>query len=216
MSPKFAKAVDPVFLYMMELMDRIERDGSGIDPNQERIRVKKRIDHAENILGQTPDWELAKYALVGWIDQLLISAPWNGANWWQNNDLEFEYFHSGKAFEHFFVAAKDAQALSSKDALEVYYICVVLGFRGLYGHPNSLQYTQHYGLPNDLDSWAKQTAAALQLGQGRSPVLERPEPGEGAPPLSGYNKLINMSLFAVIMAAVCFGYIMMFGMQRGS
>jgi type VI secretion system protein ImpK len=46
--------------------------------------------------------------------------------------------------------------------------------------------------------------------------LERPETGEGAPPLGGYNKLINMTLFAVVVMAVCFGYIVMFGIQRGS
>ena len=214
MTPKFAKAVDPIFLCVLDLLDRIERDGNSLDPGQERIRVKKRIDTAENILGQTAEWELAKYALVGWIDQMLITAPWNGANWWQNNDLEFECFHSGKAFEHFFVAAKEAQSLPNKDALEVYYICVVLGFRGLYGHPHSLQYTQHYGLPADLDTWAKQTASALQLAIGRSPIMDRPEPGEGAPPLTGYSKLINMSLFAVIMMAICVGYFLMFGFSK--
>ncbi|PHR86058.1 MAG: type IV secretion protein DotU [Blastopirellula sp.] len=212
MTPKFSKAVDPIFLYVLDLMERLENDADSVNPSDERVRILKRIDSAENLLGQTPDWELAKYAISGWIDQLLITAPWSGGNWWKNNNLEFGYFRSGTAYTNFYTQAKQAQALSGKDALEVYYLCVVMGFRGLYGDVNSLQYAQQLGLPADLETWAKQTAASLQLGQGRSPILERPKPGDGAPPLNGHNKLVNMSLFAVVMLALCCsGYYIYFG-----
>ena len=86
MTPKFAKAVDNVFLGVLDLLERIERNQS-INVSDERTRIQKRIDNAEAQLGSTQDWQLAKYALVSWIDSMLIGAPWDGNTWWENNPL---------------------------------------------------------------------------------------------------------------------------------
>ena len=48
------------------------------------------VDYAEAALGGGLEWELAKYALVSWIDEILVETPWSGRDWWSNNVLEVQ------------------------------------------------------------------------------------------------------------------------------
>ncbi len=201
MSPEFSAAVDPVFTYILSIMDQIE-SGHASDPESISGHVRALIDQAETRLGNRPDWELAKYALVALVDDVLIEAPWEGRMWWEENRLEFKLFRSGDAFTAFYLQAKKATEFPRKDALEVYYICVVLGFRGLYGDPTATAHADDFGLPPSLDAWAKRTAMSIQLGQGRPPLIEQSRPVPGAPPLEGRYLLIGSGLFFVMLVAV--------------
>jgi len=201
MAPEFSAAVDPVFLYVLSVIDEIESGGAP-DPGDVNTRVRGLVDQAENRLGQRPDWELAKYALAAWIDDLLIDAPWDGRSWWEQNRLEFQLFRTAEAFTAFYLQSKKATELPRKDALEVYYVCVVLGFRGLYGDPEATAHAEDFGLPRSLDEWARRTSMAIQLGQGRPPLVEQGRPGTGAPPLEGKYLLIGSALFCVLLVAV--------------
>jgi type VI secretion system protein ImpK len=188
MTPAFSDAVDPVFLDVLGLMERIGRDEHP-SPKEERLRIRGWLDQAESILGHGPDWQLAKYALVAWIDDMLIDAPWEGRGWWKENALEVEVFNTRLRHEQFYVKAQEASALPRKDALEVFYVCVVLGFRGLYR------------VPAELETWARSASMAIQLGQGRPPIGEVSVAGEGAPPLDGPFLLIWSTLAGVVLAA---------------
>ena len=42
-------------------------------PKEEKLRIRGWIDQAEAQLGPGKDWELAKYGLVSWIDEMMIS-----------------------------------------------------------------------------------------------------------------------------------------------
>ncbi|MDZ4820159.1 MAG: DotU family type IV/VI secretion system protein [Planctomycetota bacterium] len=183
MTPKFAQAVDPIFLHVLELLDRIARD-ERISPQDERLRVRALIDQAQAFIGNSQEWDLAKYAIVSWIDEVLLEAPWQGREWWSNNVLEVEMFNTRLCNEMFYVRAQEASSLQSRDALEVFYVCVVLGFRGLYRDPTiAAMFTQVHGLPPDLESWAKQASLAIRLGQGRPPLAGPRRQIAGAPPL---------------------------------
>ena len=160
------------------------------------------LDGAETRLGSRPDWELAKYALVALVDDLLIEAPWEGRSWWEENRLEFQLFRSGDAFTAFYLQAKKATEFPRKDALEVFYVAVVLGFRGIYGDPAATEHADDFGLPPSLDEWAKRTAMSIQLGQGRPPLLEQSRPVYGAPPLEGKYLLIGSAIFFLILFAI--------------
>ena len=128
-------------------------------------------DGAEARLGQRPDWQLAKYALVSWIDEVMLEAPWDGHAWWNENVLEVEMFNQRLAHEDFYLRARDAGSLPQRDALEVFYVCVVLGFRGLYRDPEiASTMAEPLGLAPDLETWAKQTSLAIRLGRTRALV----------------------------------------------
>ena len=201
MTPKFSKAVDPVFLHVLGLLERIGRDENP-PVKEERLRIRGWLDQAEGHLGQGEDWQLAKYALVAWIDDLLIEAPWEGRSWWKENALEVEIFNTRLRNEQFYMKAKQASSLAKRDALETFYVCVVLGFRGLYRDPvAAAALAEPRGLPPDLETWAKQTSMAIRLGQGRPPISDASEPIEGAAPLEGPFMFI-WSVFAGVMLAV--------------
>jgi type VI secretion system protein ImpK len=183
MTPKLASAVDPIFLHVLDLQDRIAREERP-DPQEERHRIKALIDQAEAIMGTGQEWEQAKYAIVSWIDEVLVDTPWNGQEWWSNNVLEVELFNTRLCHEQFYTRAQEASTFSTRDALEVYYVCVVLGFRGLYRDEATAQMFAHdKNLPPDLDTWAKQTSMAIRLGQGRPRLSGAGREISGAPPI---------------------------------
>jgi type VI secretion system protein ImpK len=205
MTPEFALAVDPVFLYVLGLLDRIGK-GESPPPDDERTRIRGWLHQAEGRLGQSNDWQLAKYALVAWIDDVLIEAPWDGRVWWKEKALEVEIFNTRLREKQFYDKAVEASSLPRKDALEVFYVCVILGFRGIYRDPaKAANLVAALGgaaeLPADLESWARQTAMAIRLGQGLKSIGEGGNPVEGAPPLEGPFMLVWAVLTGVILAA---------------
>jgi type VI secretion system protein ImpK len=210
MTPKFAQAVDPIFLHILNLVERIGRDERPA-PQDERLRIVALVDQAEAILGGGEEWDLAKYALVSWTDELLLESPWEGRDWWTNNLLEVELFNSRLCNELFYERAREAAALARRDALEVYYVCVVLGFRGLYRDANlAYMLTQQHDLPADLDTWARQTSLAIRLGQGRPPLAPPRREILGAPPLSARPLVVWSWLAAVLLAAgaaLCYAFL---------
>ena len=202
MTPKLAQSVDPIFLHVLDLLDRI---GDGEEPNaqEEQIRIRALLDQAEALMGSSQEWELAKYALVSWIDEMLVDAQWRGRDWWSNNVLEVELFRTRLCNEQFYVKAQQASNLTGRDALEVFYVCVVLGFRGLYRDPNlAAMFTEVHDLPKDLRTWAKQTSMSIRLGQGRPPLSRSGREMAGAPPLFTRERVIWPWIMAVAFVAL--------------
>jgi type VI secretion system protein ImpK len=200
MTPQFARAVDPVFLYVLDLLERI-REGRAVAAVEERPQIARRIDQAGAMLGATTEWELAKYAIASWIDEVLVEAPWDGRDWWSNNVLEVELFNSRLCNEQFYLRAREASGLPRRDALEVFYDCVVLGFRGLYRDPQlAAVLTPAHGLPADLETWARQAALGIHLGQGRPPLARPTREIAGAPPLRSKTRVVWTWLAVVLLA----------------
>jgi type VI secretion system protein ImpK len=201
MTPKHSLAVDPYLLHSLDLLDRIS---AGLDPNpqEEHVRLRALLDQGEAIVGRGRDWELSSYALVAWIDEMLVEASWSHREWWSNNVMERELFNTRECAERFFVNAKEASTLPQRDALEVHYICVLLGFRGIYAEPSiAAMVSESIGIPADLSVWAKQVSMSLRLGQGRPALAGPAREIRGAPPLPAKNRVVWPWLFAAILAA---------------
>lgn len=202
MTPKFAQAVDPIFLYVLALLERIGREEK-MSPQEERLRIRTLVDQAEATLGTGGEWELAKYALVSWVDEMLVDAIWDGREWWSNNVMEIDLFNTRQCNELFFIKAQEASQQSGRDALEVFYVCVILGFRGLYHDSISgPDIAKALNLPVELKDWTRQTAMSIRLGQGR-PTLS--DPGReimGAPPLRSRSIVVWPWLAALLLTAI--------------
>ncbi len=70
--------------------------------------------------------------------------------------------------------------------MEVYYICVILGFRGVYENPSAnAGIIEQYGLPPSLEDWLAENAEGIHLGRV-PPVPQAVDRTEGAPPLEGH------------------------------
>jgi type VI secretion system protein ImpK len=206
MSPKFSRAVDPIFSCVLDLLDRIDR-GQQCDPAEEKAKIVKRFDAASAQLGQSPDWiDLARYAMYAWIDSELAKVrPWEGREWWQSHSLELDYWGQGLANVVFFERAQEAAKQPSKDALEVFYVCVVLGFRGFYENlpeADKVRIIESLGLPTDLRSWVSQYAHTIRLGRELPAITDSRRPADVAPPRYGKQTLLGTLVLIGIVASI--------------
>jgi type VI secretion system protein ImpK len=204
MTPRFAEEIDPVFEYVLGMLDRIE---SGEEPHPEQARTyfhSQLLNRAERKLGATADWAFARKALIYWTDEVLTNAHWQGRGWWINNPLEVLLLegHAERA-KDFFVNAKKAMEGGAIDALEVYYLCVILGFRGLYENPDAhaLDLAEHQ-LPPQLQEWLKIVAEGIRASPAPT-ISKTGRVPTGAPPLGGRDFFLS-SLIVFLAAAAVF------------
>lgn len=133
-----------------------------------------------------------RYALVSWLDEIFTAAgPWADA--WNEQKLEMAIYGTNDRSWHFWQEAQQAAQQNDREALEIYYLCVMLGFRG-----------QLRADPPKLDSWIARTR--IVVGQVREP--QWPDSLEDAPPcaarpLTGENSLRQMCMTAAVAAIVC-------------
>lgn len=211
MTPEFAKAVDPVFEYVLELLDRLEAGRESTSGEREHQRIIRVLDLAEAGLGSgNEDWKAAKFALVCWVDEMLSAPIWNDAGYWTNNPLERDLFGTADRALLFYTSAKTAVTERRRDALEVHYICVILGFRGLYEIPEvAADLVDKFELPATLNDWLAHTGSALQLRRGIPPVAETGNVPRGAPELRGYS-LLTAAMLVLIAAGTLLGFVWAF------
>lgn len=167
MTPRFAEAVDPILLRVFSLLERID-SGVAVSPAEEKRDLEKLIHQADaRLAGQSDSWDFAKYALTSWIDEMLIDAHiWSGQDWWRDNVLEWSMFNTRSCNDSYYVKANAALNAGCDDALQVIYVCVMLGFRGLYRDPRiSRMLIDKHGLPTDLSAWSGEFGHAV--GQAR-------------------------------------------------
>jgi type VI secretion system protein ImpK len=81
------------------------------------------------------DAAAVKFALAAFVDEVVLSAEWGGRDQWGDDPLQLHFFGTYLAGEGFFQKLDELRApgKTRADALEVYYLCLVLGFRGKYG-----------------------------------------------------------------------------------
>ena len=200
MTPTFAQAVDPIFLHVLRLLDQLQEHDHVPAPQEERFALIAMFDRASATLGASDEWNLAKYALASWIDELLLETPWDGRDWWSNNVLEVELFGTRLCYNRFYIRAQEASASPQRDALEVFYNCVVLGFRGIYGDPAmAAAWAPQQNLPPDLETWASQVVLAIRLGQVRPKLSDRRAEIAGAPPLRTRSVLMWSGVLALVL-----------------
>jgi len=76
----------------------------------------------------------AKYAIVAFLDEIILSSPWPQKEQWLSRPLQYEFFREHVAGVEFFKRLEDLRrtAATNQDILEVYYLCLILGFEGQY------------------------------------------------------------------------------------
>lgn len=218
MTPRFAGRIDPIFEHVLGLLERAE-NGQDPDPGEEQEAISRKLADAEAFFGNTQEWTLAKFALVSWIDEILVhGCTWKHGDWWHQHLLEGQHFQVeaaenflqvNVAAQEFFNRAREAAGMAKKDALEVFYIAVILGFRGIYGQKDLDPV--RYNLPATLPQWLRTTAASIQLGQGRPPVPRVPRPALGAPALKGRLEFLGALVWFLLFSTVT---IVLWLMQR--
>lgn len=80
------------------------------------------------------DYDLAKFAVSAWIDEAILHSAWNHKQAWQKDQLQRLYYQTAEAGEEFFEKL-NTLGLHQRDIREVYYLCLVLGFKGRFINP---------------------------------------------------------------------------------
>jgi type VI secretion system protein ImpK len=81
------------------------------------------------------DLQHAKYALVAFVDELVLNSGLPLSSGWSSRPLQLKYFDDSAAGEDFYNRVDNLRHSTDArvaTALEMYYLCLVLGFRGKY------------------------------------------------------------------------------------
>ena len=78
------------------------------------------------------DVQLAKYAIAAFIDEMILTSSWGLKDSWADKPLQLAYFNDFSAGEEFYNKIDTLRGAKKNAVLEVYYLCLALGFRGKY------------------------------------------------------------------------------------
>lgn len=78
--------------------------------------------------------QVSKFALAAFVDETVLTNNFPLKNEWEKNPLQLEYFGEQLAGNKFFekLEAMLNQIEVTADAVEIYYFCMLLGFKGRY------------------------------------------------------------------------------------
>jgi len=144
MMKELSAIVYKVISCALDLKDRLDRGESpNLKDEHHRLATMIRADgEARRYADYSGDGVFlgARYALACWVDELFIihcHSPW--ADQWKEKTIEDELFHTNVAATKFWEQADIAlqrggaartAAPPGSDAIETFFLCVVLGFRG--------------------------------------------------------------------------------------
>jgi len=204
MRDEIANLVYPVFNYGLQLKERLDR---GDSPNLEQEQATlKGLLMSENESRRWADFGSEgpvgdasvisggregtrrdqflgiRYALVCWLDEIFIDSPWVVE--WNERKLEVTLYGTNDRAWKFWDQARRAEGRAGGDALEVFFLCVMLGFRG--------------DLREDaerLRAWVDTTQIRISQHQGQEwPVPSEQETQTFVPPRHGREKFQRMVL----------------------
>ena len=78
------------------------------------------------------DVGLAKYAIAAFVDETVLTSSWPLKDAWADQPLQLQYFNDFSAGEEFYNKIDTLRGAKKSAVLEVYYLCLSLGFRGKY------------------------------------------------------------------------------------
>jgi type VI secretion system protein ImpK len=186
MTPRLAQVIDPIFQHVLDLLERLDR-GEHISAYNEQQKVLDLFVVATHVITSEPDgwdlqvWEDTKYAIVSWIDEMLVELSQGPIrDSWTHHVLERQLFGSRDCHERFFTRCNDRFVRGvpgrGADPLEVYYICTLLGFRGLYQDAATGKLAaSHHRLPETRHEWTSMLWQHIAGLRGSKEAEREPE-----------------------------------------
>jgi type VI secretion system protein ImpK len=152
------------------------------------IQGEGRLPDAGGATGR-PGFLGIRYAMACWLDEVFIAdSPWRDQ--WTDNKVETALFGTNERATEFWKQAQLAQNRPTRDALEVYYLCAMLGFRG-----------ELFNKPAEVAGWRDRVETQITHAEGRD---YSPPPGlavtPSVPPLAGAPRLRRWFLAAAVAA----------------
>jgi type VI secretion system protein ImpK len=198
-------AVIPYFSEVLAALDEIEEPHALVTLPELSQRMHRALDRLERRIGHLDSWDAIRYALVSWTDSAFKDAKrWRFHEMWQDEQtLEYQLYRTTDFATQFFEESHRMRDAQRHAAMEVFLICGLLGFRGIYGSQlRDKILASHPRFAKSFPIWAEQLALRIQSGKPERPLLDRPIPAEPAIPLRGREMLGNMSMIFGIAASL--------------
>ena len=131
---RLAETYAPCFALILQLRATDEYGDAG----QLRRRILDMLDRlrreAQRAGSASEDTQEAQFALVAFLDETILSSNWSEKDHWLAKPLQLELYNRYDAGEEFFHRLDGLRANPSLHAevLEIYYLCMALGFKGRY------------------------------------------------------------------------------------
>lgn len=77
------------------------------------------------------DYNLGRFAVCAWIDEAILNSAWVQKQLWQKEQLQRLFYQTTEAGEEFFDRLNKI-GLHQRAVREIYYLCLVLGFKGRF------------------------------------------------------------------------------------
>lgn len=206
MTPEFQSVIDDLFC---SLIDIIQRSGQ-MSINELTVELTEEFDRASRNLDADREWQYCKYAMVAWVDSEIIS----NHKRWKDNTLEAHYFRMGNAYTEFFLRAQKAYDKKYFNAYEVFFICFMFGYHGVY-QTGERSYVPK-GLPSTDVEWQEQASRRLARIRQRSSddwdETQELEPEHYQ--LTGFSSFVNNLVFfcfAIVFVAMLVALFLMNG-----
>jgi len=208
MNPEIASVMDRVLLCGLDLRERLER-GEKLDISVEQTQLRGLLK-SENEARRWPEYggdspiggttiggqraqafAGIRYALTCWLDEVFIGdSRWSEE--WRHQALELDLYGEVLRFDRFWEQARRAESRSSPDALEAYFLCAMLGFRG-----------RNAGAPEQMQAWCDSVEPRITGGYDRGYDLPSARmPPCDVPPLAGREKARKLVLIGAILAGI--------------
>jgi len=190
------------FMELMAYVVYFQRTSQKRQPPFEQVKadVNRLLSQSEALSRKgeisREEFDTARFAVCAWVDEAILSSPWTHRNLWQREQLQRVLYNTTEAGEEFF-DRMNALGFHQREAREVYYLCLALGFMGRHCHAGD----------DFLLAQLKSSNLQVLLGSSAGvPSLERAElfpeaypAGESAPVTSQSKS--GISLFTVLCIA---------------
>ena len=124
----------PVFDLILRLKAGIVQPSNDLRPKIAKM-LEEFEKRAERYRFNAKLIRVSKFALAAFVDETILTNNFPLKEEWEKYPLQLEYFKEQLAGNKFFdkLEAMIKQIKVTADAVEIYYVCMLLGFKGRYG-----------------------------------------------------------------------------------
>jgi len=128
-----------IFMELLAYVAYFSKSVAAKQPSYDQVKadITRLMSDIEIRVGQAritaDDFDLARFAVVAWVDETLLSSEWKDKDSWQKESLQRLYYQTADAGEIFFDRFNGIGP-HQRDVREVYYLCLAMGFKGRYIH----------------------------------------------------------------------------------
>ena len=136
------------FMQLMAYVAYFLKTAARKQPPYEQVKadVLRLLDQSESFVkkGLFPqeDYNLARFAVCAWVDEVILNSPWAQKSQWQKEPLQRLFYRTSDAGEEFFEKL-NSLGLHQREVREVYYLCLAMGFTGRFINPGDETLLEH-------------------------------------------------------------------------